>query len=103
MTKPGGWKHSPETRAKITATNIARWNDPAKRASFGEAIKARMADPAIRQRIKDGMRRAAGNGTELDALRAVWAATSPAVRAKFILELVSVSPFGPADREASNA
>lgn len=103
MTKPGGWKHSAETRAKITATNLARWNDPAKRASFGEAMKGRMADPAIRQRIKDGMRRASGKGIELDALRAVWAATCPAVRAKFIFELVSLSPLGPVDRGASDA
>jgi uncharacterized phiE125 gp8 family phage protein len=38
--------------------NLSRWEDPAKRARVSEATKARMADPAVRQRIRDGMRRA---------------------------------------------
>ena len=81
MTESGRRKHSAETRAKIRAANLARWDDAEKRAKVSEATKARMADPAVRQRIKDGMRRASIQKDELRELRAVWAATSPAAQA----------------------
>lgn len=87
--KTGGWHHSPESRAKIAASNRARWDNPAKRAAVGEATKARMADPAVRQRIKDGMRDALGQSDELRTLRAIWAATRLAARARFLAELLS--------------
>ena len=83
MTKPGGWHHSPETRAKIRAT----MSDPARRAEISEATKIRMADPAVRQRIKDGMAEASGEAAEIHLMRAAWKAARPAVRARFIAEL----------------
>jgi hypothetical protein len=82
-------RHTPESRAKIAASNSARWDDPAKRAAVSAATKARMADPEVRQRIKDGMRKGLVELDELKALRAAWAATRPAARARFIIELLS--------------
>lgn len=102
MTKPGGWRHSPEVRAKISAKRSAAMSDPAARARISEDTKARMADPAVRQRIKDGMRRAASQVDELRVLRAVWATAQPSVRAQFILELVSGAQVGQARVGASN-
>ena len=102
MTKSSGRKHSPETRAKIGAANLSRWEDPAKRAKVSEATKPRMADPAVRQRIRDGMRRASGQRDELRDLRAVWATTSPAAQARFILGLMSIAPLQSAGRVGCN-
>ena len=102
MTKPGGWKHSPEVRAQISAKRSAAVSDPAVRAKISEDTKARMTDPAVRQRIKDGMRKASGHVDELRVLRAIWAATRPAVRAQFIFELVSSAPVGQAHGGAGN-
>lgn len=81
--KTGGWHHTPEARAKIRAT----MSDPAKRAEISKATKARMADPAVRQRIKDGMREASGQMDELRMLRVAWRAACPAVRVRFLTEL----------------
>lgn len=83
MTKSGGWKHLPETRAKIAQTQRARWDETA-RAATSEVTKARMADPAVRQRIRDGMRRASGEADELRAIEAAWRSARPAVRPRFI-------------------
>ena len=102
MTESGRRKHSAETRAKIGAANLARWDDPEKRAKVSEATKARMADPAVRQRIKDGMRRASSQRDELRDLRAIWAATSPAAQARFILGLMSIASLEAADRDGCN-
>ena len=102
MTESGRRKHSAETRAKIRAANLARWDDAEKRAKVSQATKARMADPAVRQRIKDGMRRASIQKDELRELRAVWAATSPAAQARFILSLMSIASLEDADRDGCN-
>lgn len=77
-------------------------SDPAARAKISEDTKTRMADPAVRQRIKDGMQKASGHVDELRVLRAVWAAARPAVRAQFILELISSAPVGGAQSGAGN-
>ncbi|MBB4259969.1 hypothetical protein [Bradyrhizobium sp. CIR3A] len=86
--KPGGWKHRSETRERISATRREQLSDPAERAKISEATKLRMADPAVRQRIREGMRKAAGETDELRAMRAVWKATRPAVRMRFLSELL---------------
>lgn len=84
----GGWKHSQDARERIAASNRANW-DADKRAAVSAATKARMADPAVRQRIKDGMQVAAAQVEELRALRALWRATSSPTRVRFITELLS--------------
>ncbi|MGY4411964.1 hypothetical protein ACVWW4_003700 [Bradyrhizobium sp. LB7.1] len=88
VVKPGGWKHRSETRAKIAAARREQLSDPAERAKISEATKARMADPAVRKRIRDGMLKASGSADELRTLRAVWRATRPTVRARFLAELL---------------
>ncbi|TAH68251.1 MAG: hypothetical protein EWM45_04775 [Rhodopseudomonas palustris] len=87
MTTRGGWRHTPEAKAKIAERNRARWADPAERARVSEATKARMASPEVRQRIRDGMARAARTSDALDSLRQAWLATTPEVRKRFIEEL----------------
>lgn len=86
--KPGGWNHKPDTRKKISATRREQLRDPAERAKISEATKARMADPAVRKRIREGMLKASGSADELRTLRAVWRATRPTVRARFLTELL---------------
>ena len=81
--KMGGWKHSEETRAKIKAKMQAR------RAEISEQTKLRMANPAVRKRIQDGMRAASGEAVELHTLRAAWSAAQPAARKRFLVELTN--------------
>jgi hypothetical protein len=75
-----GYKHRPETRAKIAAT----LRTPEKRQEQSNLIKAKMADPAVRQRIRDGMRGAATPVGENEALQSAWNAARPAVRRRFL-------------------
>ncbi|GEM_PF-6131756 len=99
--KAGGWKHNQETNSKIAAKRRAQLSDPAVRAKIGEETKARMADPAVRQRIRDGMLRASGSADELRTLRAVWRATRPTVRARFLAELLE--PICHSEREGDQS
>jgi hypothetical protein len=46
----GGWKHSPETKARIAKTMRSR------SAEISQQTVERMADPQVRQRIRDGMK-----------------------------------------------
>lgn len=89
MTRPSGWKHSPEAKTKIAERNRARWADPAERARVSEETKMRMADPAVRQRIRDGMARAAGLADALQLLRDAWRDAAPDVRMRFLGEILS--------------
>lgn len=59
----------------------------AERALISTDTKARMADPAVRQRIRDGMHAASGRANELRALRAAWRAVRPSVRSQFLSEI----------------
>lgn len=93
--KRGGWKHSQKTRDKIAATMRER------RDEIAEATKARMADPAVRQRIREGMLKASASADELRTLRVVWRATPPTVRARFLAELLE--PVCRADREGDQS
>ena len=81
MVNRGGWKHSPETRARITETMRVR------SAEISERTKLRMAHPEVRQRIRDGMRAASGEAIELQTLRAAWLAARPTARKRFLAEL----------------
>jgi hypothetical protein len=96
MTRPSGWKHSPETRTKIAETNRARWADPAERARVSEETKMRMADPAVRQRIRDGMARAVGRADALQPLHDAWRDAAPDVRLRFLREILSPLCSAPA-------
>jgi hypothetical protein len=49
MVKRRGWKHSPETRAWIAETMRSR------SAEISQRTIVHMADPEVRQRIRDGM------------------------------------------------
>lgn len=82
--KKGGWMHSSETRAKMRS----RMTD-AQRAKISADTKARMADPAVRQRIQDGMRAASGEAIELQTLRAAWRAAHPGARKRFLVEITN--------------
>lgn len=75
-----GYKHRPETRAKIAAT----LRTPEKRQEQSNLVKAKMADPTVRQRIRDGMRGLATPVGEYEALRTAWNAARPTVRRRFL-------------------
>ena len=45
-----------------------------------------MADPEVRQRIRDGMKAASGEAAELQ-MRAAWFTARPAARKRFLAEL----------------
>ena len=81
-----GATHSIKTKAVLSEKASVRMN-AAERAKIGEATKARMADPAVRQRIKDGMRRASGETLELRVLLQAWCAARPIVRSRFLNQL----------------
>jgi hypothetical protein len=87
-----GATHSIETKAALAEKARVRMN-AAERAKIGETTKARMADPAVRQRIKDGMRLASGETDELQLLQAAWRATRPIVRSRFLNELFFAGVF----------
>lgn len=80
--KKGGWKHSDETKAKIKSHMTDE-----RRAEISQATKVRMADPAVRRRIQDGMKSASGEAIELQTLRGAWLAARPAARKLFLAEL----------------
>lgn len=88
MTKPGGWHHSAETRARISANRLKAVRDPEARAKISEATKLRMASPEVRQRIRDGMRAASRESAELRALRTFWLTVRPSVRRRFLEEII---------------
>jgi len=72
-------KHSPESKARIAETLRAR--------SVEISGKLRMADPEVRQRIRDGMQAASAEAAEVQMLRLAWLAARPAARARFLVEL----------------
>jgi|EndMetStandDraft_4_1072995.scaffolds.fasta_scaffold452650_1 hypothetical protein len=84
-----GGKHSAETRARIAETMRSR------RLEISQRTKQRMADPEVRQRIKDGMQAASGEVAEVQMLRLAWVAARPAARARFLVEITQ-SDRGPA-------
>jgi hypothetical protein len=81
MVKRGGWKHSPETRARIAEKLRSR------SVEISQVTKLRMADPEVRQRIRDGMQAASGEAAEMQMLRLAWHAARPTARARFLVEL----------------
>ena len=83
-----GQKHSPETRAEMRVKMRAKMSDPARRAATSAATKAAMADPAVRERIKQGMKRAADERDEIRLLRVAWRASSAETRRRFLAELL---------------
>lgn len=82
-----GKTHSAETKARIAETLRSRVSDAA-RAKISADTKAAMADPAVRQRIRDGMAAANGSLTSLTVLRAAWRGAPVSVRRRFIEELL---------------
>ena len=60
---------------------------------ISQLTKLRMADPEVRQRIRDGMRAASGEAAEVLTLREAWLDARPAARTRFLTELTR------ADRE----
>jgi hypothetical protein len=89
--KRGGWKHSPETKARIAETMRSR------SAEISQRTKARMADPEVRQRIRDGMQAASGEGLEVQMLRLAWIAARPSARTKFLVELTRADANQPGE------
>lgn len=82
-----GSSHTPETRQRIAAKATARMS-PEERQRISAETKARMASPEVRQRIRDGMMAASGEIEELRALRVMWRGCRPAVRQRFLAELL---------------
>jgi hypothetical protein len=54
---------------------------------ISQRTKQRMADPEVRQRIRDGMQAASGEAAEVQMLRLAWVAARPAARARFLVEI----------------
>jgi hypothetical protein len=81
MVKRGGWKHSPETKARLSVMMLSR------RAEISQQTKLRMAAPEVRRRIREGMKAASARGAEMQALQMAWLAASPTARVKFLAEL----------------
>lgn len=69
-----------------------KFTDESRRA-LSQKVRASMADPEVRKRIsdrtKEGMLAAAGMLPELAALRSAWRAARPAVRKRFLSELMA--------------
>jgi hypothetical protein len=65
---------------------------PESRARVGAATRAAMADPAVRQRIRDGMKMAPEVKAEADRLNAAWAAARLSVRRDFLAAILSCVP-----------
>ena len=82
--KSGGWKHSDDTKARMRS----RMTDD-ERSRISAETKARMADPTVSQRIRDGMAAASGKAVELQTLRAAWKAARPDARKLFLTELTN--------------
>jgi hypothetical protein len=87
-----GQTHSAETVARIAEKARARMTS-AERAKIAADTRARMADPAVRQRIRDGMAAAKNELASLSALRAAWNAASPSVRKRFIEDITLTACF----------
>ncbi len=91
---------SEQTRGKLRSV----LGDPARRAEISASTKQRMADPAVRERIRDGMRRRAdAELAEIEALRTVWIRTRPSVRARFIREVFEAGCATPITSNAEEA
>jgi hypothetical protein len=88
MTTPDGRK-SAEARERARKRGTARWTDPDKRRQNGELTPQKMNDPAVRQRIRDIVQRAAGTALEIWALRQACAAARPSVQRLFLNEVLT--------------
>ena len=67
------------------------------RARVSAATKAAMDNPIVRQRIRDGMKGAAGVRAEAAHLRAAWSAARPSVRRDFLASILSTESRERAD------
>jgi hypothetical protein len=56
-------------------------------AEISQRTIVRMADPEVRQRIRDGMKAASGETAELQVLRTAWVEARPTTRKRFLAEL----------------
>ena len=77
----------------MTSARSKAWT-PERRAAQSARIRARFADPAIREmiseRTKEGIRNAPqAVSSELQALRWIWNCASPQVRKRFLEEILS--------------
>ena len=67
-----------------------------RRLEISQNTKLRMADPAVRPRIRERMRAASGEAVEVQTLRAAWLAARPAARKRFLVELTGADKEAPA-------
>ena len=91
-----GSTHSAETRSRLSEKMRGQMTD-ADRAKISTDTKARMADPAVRQRIRDGMFAANNDLVALTILRSAWRDAPSSVRRAFIVELLAPLFSGPED------
>lgn len=80
MTKQG-CERSPESKARMAELMRSRSAEISKRT------KERMADPEVRNRIRDGMQAASGEAADFQMLRLAWVGARPSARARFLIEL----------------
>jgi hypothetical protein len=77
---------------------------PEQRARISTATKAAMDNPEVRERIRTGMRAASGELPEMLALDAAWSAARPAVRKRFLGDvLIEPAIRSPADDSSGGA
>lgn len=72
---------------------------PERRAAHGAKTKERMADPAVRARIVEGMRTSdEALLKQIKSLHTAWIDALPAARSRFLRELLSPLFARPNDR-----
>jgi hypothetical protein len=74
-----------EFRESARARGVEQFASPAKRAAHSELTREKMSDPAVRERIRAGMARAAER--ELASLREAWRRAPQKVREQFLAEI----------------
>jgi hypothetical protein len=62
-------RKSPEARERARERAKAQWDDPERRRCHGKLTRQCMSEPSVREKIREGMARAAGSAFELSALR----------------------------------
>jgi hypothetical protein len=72
---------------------LGRSYTPEQRRALSQKVRATMADPEVRKRISDrtneGMLAASDLAPELTALRDAWRVARPAVRKRFLAEVMA--------------
>jgi len=80
-----------DQRERARLRGLLQFASPEARKAHGALTRKRMAAPAVRQRIREGVERAAAR--ELIVLREAWRNAPPEVRERFLAEIACVAPM----------